>query len=248
MIGYIITGTSRGLGKALVLEALAHENCVFTLSRMPDLLDKNYVNLFCDLSQPEFIIDQLETLFSKIPFEDLSGLVLVNNAGVLGPIKNLADAQINQIQQNISVNLTAPAILISGFLKLSQDLNCSRRIINISSGAAKNAYAGWGPYCSTKAGINMLTKCVAAEQGNGAEAVKICSIAPGVLDTGMQKEIRQSLQKDFPKREHFIKLKQQGELLAPSKVARIILKMDRQDALAQGGVYDIREIIGKIKS
>lgn len=245
MIGYIITGTRRGLGKALAIEALSRDDWVFALSRKPDFSEKKYVNLLCDLSRTDLLIDKLETLFSKIPIEALTAMVLINNAGVLAPIKKMADARTDQIQNNINVNLTAPAILIAGFLKLTQNLNFSRRIINISSGAAKNAYAGWGPYCSTKAGLNMLTKCVALEQGDHAGAVKICSVAPGVLDTGMQEQIRQALPEDFPKQERFIQLKQQGDLLAPSLVAKILLEFDRQGALAQGGIYDIREMLGK---
>ncbi|MGD9211847.1 MAG: SDR family NAD(P)-dependent oxidoreductase [Desulfobacteraceae bacterium] len=243
MIGYIITGTTRGLGNALVSKVLEHGDWVFTLNREPDFFSDRHINLFCDLSHAEEIHNRLEYLFTHLPIDDLSALVLINNAGGLLPVKPIHLAESFQISYNIEVNLIAPAILIAKFIKLTQNLRFKRRIINISSGASQNAYAGWGPYCSSKAGLNMLTKCVALEQGNGFNAVKISSFAPGVIDTDMQTQIRNSSCEDFPMRERFLLLKQKQLLMSPDLVAETLLSFDRNDALVQGGFHDIRDML-----
>jgi benzil reductase ((S)-benzoin forming) len=243
MIGYIITGTKRGLGKALASQALLNGDQVFSLSRVSDFFNARHINIYCDLSKPDEVAGKLTTLFSYIPLDILSAIVLINNAGVLDPIKPLSMAEPSQIQKNINVNLIAPAILIKEFLKLTQNFKLRRSIINISSGASKNAYAGWATYCSSKAGINMLTQCTAKEQGNDSDSVKISSFAPGVLDTDMQTQIHHSSPEDFPMQRRFILLKQQGALLSPDKVAQTLLDSDRNDILVQGKFHDIRDML-----
>lgn len=243
MIAYVITGTTRGLGKALVCEALDQGDWVFSLSRAADCFEGRHYNLFCDLSCTDKILDRLEHLLSHLPGNDLTALVLINNAGLLPPIAPMHSAEDLQIQKNINVNFIAPAILIAGFIKLTQTIGINRRIINISSGASQNAYAGWASYCSSKAGLNMLTRCVALEQRQEPNAVKISAVAPGVVDTDMQTQIRQSSQTEFPMRERFILLNRQRALLPPELVAKTLLDLDRRDALVHGEFHDIRKIL-----
>ncbi len=70
-------------------------------------------------------------------------------------------------------------LLSSAFIKHTKDWNVDKRIINISSGAAQNPYFGWAAYCTTKAGVNMLTKCIALEETDKKYPVKVISFAPG---------------------------------------------------------------------
>jgi benzil reductase ((S)-benzoin forming) len=88
----------------------------------------------------------------------------------------------------------------------------------------------------------MLTQCVALEQGTGSGAAKISSFAPGVMDTQMQSQLRACRKEDFPQRDRFLELKQNGDLLQPAAVARILLDLDRSELLTQGGFHDIREL------
>ncbi len=245
MIGYFITGTRRGLGKALATEALANGDFVFSLSRASDEQYENYINIFCDLSNTQGIFEPFQRLLSQYPLDNLTGLVLINNAGVLAPIGPIDKVPSHLIAQNLAVNLTAPAILIAEFIRLTEAFQGPRRIINISSGAARNAYAGWTVYCTAKAGLDMLTKSVATEQGTEANAVKIISFAPGVVDTDMQEQIRQASQKEFPLRHRFVALKQKGGLLSARFVAKTLLNYDRSNDLEQGGLYDIRRMMSE---
>ena len=66
----------------------------------------------------------------------------------------------------------------------------AKRILNISSGAGRNPYEGWGAYCTTKAGLDHFSRVVAMEQANEQYPVEIVSIAPGIIDTDMQATIR----------------------------------------------------------
>ncbi len=243
MLGYIITGTRRGLGKALATEVLANGDFVLSLSRASDTHYERYINIFCDLSNTQGTLEPFRRLLSQRPSHNLTGLVLINNAGILTPVGPIDKVSPRQIEQNLTVNLVAPAILIAEFLRLTETFQGPRRIINISSGAARHAYAGWAAYCSAKAGLDMLTKSVAIEQGDASDAVKIISFAPGVVDTDMQDQIRQAGQEEFPLRHRFMALKQKGELLDPQLVARTLLSYDRSNDLEQGGLYDIRRML-----
>ena len=103
----------------------------------------------------------------------------------------------------IALNLTAPMILSNAFIMKLKDFEGTKRIVNISSGAGRNAYEGWGTYCTTKAGLDHFSRVVALEQENAEYPVDIVSIAPGIIDTGMQETIRGSKEEAFPLLDQF---------------------------------------------
>ena len=70
-----------------------------------------------------------------------------------------------------------------------------RRILHVSSGAGRKPYAGWSIYCATKAAIDQHARCVALDR---TPHLLISSVAPGVIDTEMQAEIRSSTSKLSP--------------------------------------------------
>jgi benzil reductase ((S)-benzoin forming) len=148
-----------------------------------------------------------------------------------------------QILKHLLVNQAAPAILMSAFIRLTREFSGNRRIINISSGAGKHAYAGWAMYCATKAGLNMMTQCIAAEQQYRDDGVTIYAVSPGKIETDMQVRIRASDPRCFPAREDFIKAKRQGKLLSTDVAARKLLDLDRRGNLKNGGLYDLRETV-----
>jgi hypothetical protein len=95
-----------------------------------------------------------------------------------------------------------------------------RRILHISSGAARNAYPGWSVYCATKAALDHHARAVALDQQRG---VRICSLAPGVIDTAMQAEIRNVSEDRFPMRQRFVDLKETGSLAEPDECAEQLI-------------------------
>jgi NAD(P)-dependent dehydrogenase (short-subunit alcohol dehydrogenase family) len=117
----------------------------------------------------------------------LGGLdVLINNASSLGPVPLalLADTECEDLEQALAVNLVGPFRLtkaLFGALAASARQGRGAVVINISSDAAVSAYAGWGAYGASKAGLRHLT-AIWAEEAE-AEGVRFLSIDPGDMDT-----------------------------------------------------------------
>lgn len=132
-------------------------------------------------------------------------------------------------------------ILTSTFMKHTKDWKVDKRVINISSGAGKNPYFGWGAYCTTKAGVNMFTQCVATEEVEKEYPVKIVAFAPGVVDTNMQSQIRETNKEDFINLDRFIALKEEGKLLSPEYVAKAIRNLLETEDFPQGEIIRIDE-------
>ncbi|HXC03685.1 MAG TPA: SDR family NAD(P)-dependent oxidoreductase [Bacteroidia bacterium] len=215
---YYITGTSRGLGKALAEHYLKEgpDNKVIGISRSQDLSHKNYEHFSIDLSDP----DQLKA-FRFSPHHDAKRIVLVNNAGVVGMIKPLGHQSADAIIHNIHVNLTAPAVLTNQFMLTYREAAAVKLIVNVSSGAGKNPIAGWAPYCASKAGLDMMCRVVEEEQQTAfGYPFRIFSVSPGVIDTRMQEEIRAASPEDFKRLNDFINYKIENQLAHPEHIAR----------------------------
>jgi NAD(P)-dependent dehydrogenase (short-subunit alcohol dehydrogenase family) len=138
----------------------------------------------CDVSnakQVQEFIDMTLRAWGRID-------VLINNAGQIAPIGHLADTSIAEWTAAVTTNLIGPYHLLHAALP---ELQVQRGVVvNLSTGAAHTLREGWSAYCSSKAGLAMLTKCVAHEYG--PKGVAAYSLQPGVVDTGMQAEIRGS--------------------------------------------------------
>jgi len=111
---------------------------------------------------------------------------LVNNAGVIDPIGRIADSDPRGWARLIEVNLVGA---FNGVHAALPHLAEGGVIVNVSSGAAGKPMEGWSGYCASKAGLAMLTRSIHLEYG---ERVRAYGFRPGVVDTGMQGEIRAS--------------------------------------------------------
>lgn len=246
----IITGVSRGLGEAIAINLMRPENYLFCVSRNPNptLVEeaKNrgvQLDYFQkDLSESNKLESLFEEIFSKIDFGVAGTISLINNAGVLAPISVADKYNTDAITQNIDVNLTAPILTTGLFIKYTTDKDIEKRIINISSGAGNKAYYGWGPYCASKAGLNIFTKCVSLEQKIREYPVKLFSVAPGIIDTEMQADIRNTKKDDFIDLERFIAYKEDGKLISPDFVAKKIIKLLTLNNFESGEFIDIEGI------
>lgn len=211
-----ITGTSRGIGAALTQELLnIPDNKVIGIARHQTIYHHNYIHFSIDLAD----VCQVKSFRFKTP-PNMIKVVLVNNAATLGEIAHMGNLSDNHIVQTMHVNLIAPMILINNFIKTYQEAAIEKLIINITSGAAVSAYDGWSAYCASKAGLDMITRVVDAEQAMKKYPIKILGIAPGVVDTDMQEQIRHTPPDRFSKKEKFVALKEQHQLYQPSNVAR----------------------------
>ena len=102
-------------------------------------------------------------------------------------------------------------------------------ILNISSGAANKAIASWSTYCATKSALDSLTAVIDEEKHQN---LKILSISPGVVDTNMQEEIRNSDPKNFPLHQNFVDYYSKNELISPKLVAVKLLQIiEKRDDL-----------------
>ncbi|WP_010243164.1 (S)-benzoin forming benzil reductase [Acetivibrio cellulolyticus] len=247
---YIITGASRGLGEAIAENLISKDNHLFCISRKgnEDLVVRaGLKDCRIDFFEYDFNfleeIDMLaETIFERINFKKADSVCLINNAGVAKPIKPVGNFPSFEIISNMNVNLIAPMILVSEFIKRTEEVTCERKIVNISSGAGKKPYYGWGCYCSAKAAMDMFTGCVGVEQKNITNPVKIISFVPGIIDTDMQADIRECSEEDFEQVERFIKFKENGNLKSPDFVAKKLLELIHNNETKTGMIYDIKEL------
>ena len=236
----IITGGSKGLGLGLAKEY--HKNGYRVISISRSKAEKLYFEeqYQCDLSKTETIESVIKEIFSHLDKKNTQQLTLINNAGDLGTVNTLENLTPLEISYTIQVNLTAPMILSSQFIKLAQDWNCRKQIINISSGAAVNPYESWVMYCASKAGLDMMTKVVSKEQKELANGVSIVSIYPGIVDTDMQEKARNTPKEHFKAVQRFIDFYEHGNLVSPKQVAQKIYHLDVEGELKNGRILDVR--------
>ncbi|QGQ47852.1 (S)-benzoin forming benzil reductase [Metabacillus sediminilitoris] len=247
---YIVTGASRGLGEAIVKELLNPNNVIIYLSRtsnpaFDELAASKKTAIFfeeCDLSDIDQIRAVMKKVFSKIDAKLANKITLINNAGMVDPIKYVGEADEKNIVSAVKLNLLAPMIMSDYFIKESKGYTGQAVIVNITSGAANRPTAGWSTYCSVKAGLNMFTNTIGVEQGERENNVIAIAFSPGIMDTQMQSTIRTADRKDFSSSNQFKEYHEKGLLRAPGFVAHLLIKL-LSSSLENGRVYDIKEFI-----
>ncbi len=237
----IITGGSKGIGSGIIAAYLSNGVKVFSISRTinAELSKAGVTQIALDLTQIDKIEAELIGTFSLLDKNEISKVTLINNAGALGRIGPLYKLDAVTIEKTIQLNTTVPFVLSSLFINYFKDWKSKKSIINITSGAALKPYFGWSVYCSSKAAINMLTQTIAVEQADVENGVKALAIAPGVVNTDMQAEIRRSNKGDFKDIERFISLKKDGALNDTVTVGRKIYEMDHDDSLQSGSILRV---------
>ncbi len=235
----IITGGSKGIGKALAEKYALEKYRVFSIARSISNSEKT-TEIEADLSAINEATKALKTIFNQIDKKNISSITLLNNAGRLGKISTLENLEPKDIAKTIQLNTTTPFVLSGQFIKETQNWNCKKQIINISSGAATKPYEGWSVYCTSKAALDMTTKAIAAEQNEIENGVKCVAIYPGVVDTNMQTYIRKTDESDFKNVQRFKDLKENNELYTPDFVAEKIFTIDVENQLENGDIIDIR--------
>ena len=235
----ILTGHTQGIGKAILDHYLKKENLqILAISRSKlDIESENLTQISLDLGDLTVLETQLADLFPQGSFEKI---VLINNAGWIGEIKPIGELDPAELRKQINVNLLAPMYLTNAFIKAYKTTAVQKIICNISSGAASKPVSGWGGYCSTKAALAMFTLVAAKE--NKSQEFKFYSLAPGVVDTEMQSEIRNVTEADFPDLEKFKKYQEEGLLASTELVARKTAYMIENPTLFTDVIQDVRNI------
>jgi NAD(P)-dependent dehydrogenase (short-subunit alcohol dehydrogenase family) len=239
----IVTGHSRGLGEAVAADLLGRGIAVLGLSRaMNDTLADRYPGLLqqtpLDLADTAHLHAWLQTGALARFAEGAERVLLVNNAGVVQPMGAAGLLEGAQLALAISLNVTAPLLLANALVASTAD-TVERRVLHVSSGAARQPYAGWSVYCATKAALDMHAR---ASQLDEVSGLRISSVAPGVIDTGMQADIRAASEDDFPLRERFEAMKREGQLESPLQVAHKLVDHLLSADFGQDAVADLREL------
>lgn len=235
----ILTGHTQGIGKAILDHYLKKDKIqILAISRSSlDIEFPNLTQISLDLGDLTVLESKLGELFPQDSFEKI---VLINNAGSIGEIKPIGKLDPAELRKQINVNLLAPMYLTNAFIKAYKSSAAQKIICNISSGAASKPVAGWGGYCSTKAALAMFT-LVAAKENKSKEFI-FFSLAPGVVDTEMQKEIREVSDADFPDLEKFKKYQEEGHLAPPEMVAEKTAYLLANPDLFSEVIQDVRNI------
>jgi benzil reductase ((S)-benzoin forming) len=143
--------------------------------------------------------------------------------------------------RNVLLNSASPQVLGAAFLHAARRCQARCHLVMIGSGAAHSVYEGWTSYGAGKAAVDQWVRTAGAEQARRGGRVTVLSIAPGVVATAMQEEIRATDPADFPDVERFVELHEGGELREPKTVARELWSLlDRP--LENGSVLDLREL------
>ena len=245
----ILTGASRGMGLAMAQQRLAAGHDLLTLSRKPSEVlaaQAEQAGRQCeqwpqDLARGETAAARLETWLQSQDQNDLASVTLINNAGMLPRIAPLDDIPAAQLAESMRVDLEAPMLLTAAFLRATAGWSLPRKILNISSGMGRRAMAAQAPYCAAKAGMDHFSRCVALEQASLPHGARICSLAPGVIDTDMQAQLRGADAARFPDLGNFVGLKEKGMLSSPAEAAaRALAFLDRPD-FGSNPVADVRD-------
>jgi benzil reductase ((S)-benzoin forming) len=238
----VVTGHSRGIGEAVAAALLGRHVRVLGLSRHGNAtLVKQFPGMLqeaaLDIGDAAALTRWIASGTLSRTIGDARGALLVNNAGVIQPIGPLETQDPSQIARAITVNVAAAFMLSAAFAQATASLG-ERRILHVSSGAGRKPYAGWSIYCSTKAAMDHHARCVALD---GTPNLRIASVAPGVVDTEMQAEIRASTDDQFPDRPRFVQMHRDHILPTAERTGGKLADYLLSDAFGAAPVFDLRD-------
>jgi benzil reductase ((S)-benzoin forming) len=229
----LVTGGSRGLGAALGQQALAAGQRVIEFSRAAP----HPHSVAADLADPLAFRATLLRTLGALPAEALQGgVTLIHNAGVVTPIGPAGGDDAAALLANLQANFSGALLGLAAVVQALQGLKAPKRLLNISSGAAQRPIAGWSAYCAAKAGLEHWLRTVAAEQATEPAPWTLVNVNPGVMDTGMQADIRAAA---FPDQALFVQRHAEGRLQDPAAVAARVLALAERADLRNGERYDV---------
>ncbi len=246
---YIVTGASRGLGAAIAEQLLARDTSLLCLSRnaSSDLQAKaqaagaRLTQWQSDLADPKSVAAELARWLESFDTAGLDRACLINNAGVISRIGPVDEDVDDQLSRALRIGLEAPLLLSAAFLRGTADWQVARQILNISSGLGRRAMAGSASYCAAKAGLDHLSRAMALDEAARPGGARIVSLAPGVIDTDMQVQLRGADPGGFPEQANFIAMKTQGRLASASEAARQVISFLQRADFGEQVIADVRQ-------
>ncbi len=180
----VITGASRGLGRAMAIDFAAAgwsvSGCGTDLAALQSLADElgpHHHLQACDVTDPAAVEEFATTVTKRFGAPDL----LLNNAATINPNKPLWEVTADEFGRVIDVNLKGVHLIIRSFVP-GMIARGTGVVVNFSSGWGRRTSPEVAPYCATKWGIEGLTAALAQELPIGLAAV---ALNPGIIDTRM---------------------------------------------------------------
>lgn len=244
----ILTGASRGMGLAMAQQMLKPNAVLLCISRLTNAALAEQAHAAgatllqwpLDLAEGTAAATRLRTWLEQQEPAKLASATLINNAGVIPALVPLSDSDPAALAQALRVGLEAPMQLTAAFLAATRLWCIPRKVLNISSGLGRRAMASQAAYCAAKAGMDHFTRCVALDEALQANGAKVCSLAPGVIDTDMQAQLRAGDVAHFPDQGSFAGLHAQGQLSSPEDAARRVLAYLARADFGAEAVGDVR--------
>jgi NAD(P)-dependent dehydrogenase (short-subunit alcohol dehydrogenase family) len=220
----ILTGASRGIGLAIARYLLARTHNLVLVARSEEPLreletqyESQVAVLVGDVT--DFTLGQKAVSLARERFSKLDGLIV--NHGVLEPVKRVAQSSADEWRSVFDVNFFSVLAFSQAALPALKETK--GKILFTSSGASVHAYPTWGAYGAAKAAINHLAMTLGAEEKD----ITTISVRPGVVDTEMQRDIREKHSKVMDEQDtaKFAELKATGGLLKPEQPGHVMAKL-----------------------
>ena len=218
----VITGASRGLGAGLAARFLERGLSVAACARHSPVLDGDRTRLLTEAADVTDAI-AMEQLCAAAAERFGRVDLWINNAGLLAPIGPLRDNDPAEFAKHIEVNVVGVFNGSRAFIRHLHARGGDGVLLNISSGAARSAYAGWSAYCAGKAAVDRMSEAIALEEADSG--VRVHAVAPGIIDTDMQSMIRACTPEQFPRVQKFLDLKTKDAFSTPAFVADRLLDL-----------------------
>jgi benzil reductase ((S)-benzoin forming) len=231
-----VTGASSGIGLALARSVPWPGARVFNVSRRAA---PGTVHFAADLADPASW-PRVGELFAR----ELKGFageraLFVHSAGTLEPIGFAGEVDAAAYARQVLLNSASPQVLGDAFLRAARETRARCTLLVISSGAARSVYEGWSAYGAGKAAVDQWVRTAGAEQARRGDRVRVLSVAPGIVETSMQEQIRATAARDFPEVARFQQLHDGGELKTPDTAARQLWAL-LETGFENGAVLDLR--------
>jgi NAD(P)-dependent dehydrogenase (short-subunit alcohol dehydrogenase family) len=230
MKNIFITGISSGAGEGLAKYYSSKGVNVYGISRRE--LSYSHENIFhkqIDIAKAT----ELMTLKDFLPTEiDL----VILNAGVLGKMSTMKDADLNELRQTMDINLWSQKEILDIVIEHTS----TKKIIGVSSGKAISGNVGWSGYCLSKAAFNMLIQLYADEY----KEIKFVAFAPGLVDTPMQEHLCEDDEPQrFPNMKRLKAARGTKDMPSPQKFAKMFdEKLDQILSVDSGSYVDLRKL------
>jgi NAD(P)-dependent dehydrogenase (short-subunit alcohol dehydrogenase family) len=233
-----ISGASSGIGAAMAATVPWEVARVIGIGRRAP--GEGVEHLEADLSDPSSWPAVSASFVTELAEFDGDTVAFVHAAGMIDPMGFAGEVDPEDYAANVVLNSAAPQVLGQAFLAAARDVESARHLVMLTSGAAKSVYPGWSSYGAGKAAVDQWVRNAGAEQEIRG-GVRVLAVAPGTVDTGMQRILRETSEDDFPSRQKFVDLHAAGKLSDPTDVARRIWSLlDR--GLDNGSVVDLRDL------